>query len=695
MLSSWEQSTRVYRARRTEGPDAGQLVALKVAPNASQAQRERLRREHQIAQNVVSPHIVRTYAVGAGATPPWLAAELIPGRDLRRVAPVRRVDRFLAAAQAIADGLADLHRQGYAHCDIKPENLVAHRSGGLAFVDLGWSRHAGDPEIVVVTGTTGWMAPERHVGGLTVAQEQRADVFSAALTLLFLRTGRHPLDEQPDTAQQMINTHFAWDPAKLDALPATMRLVIARALDYDPEQRPTAEELRAEIREAGARQAGLRPLWWRTRSAKAAGAIVVALAVGAGIVVVLQPKDLRCPLGTYSPDHGDTVLRLGGLIAYTGPTEGRGAAQSAALRLAVGDVRAVGTGPNYQVEEYQLGRNEKDAGDPATDTICGSADALLRNQTDVIIGPAASANTLKVLDTVSAAGALLVSPSNTAPELSTYPDGGRYLRTAASDELQGRALSRQIVDDGGGSVAVLTRDDAYGDGFRDVITRSLTDSGVPVVITESYDPAATDHDDLARRVAGAKPRAVVVVGFEESAWVLRSLIARGVNPQTTRLYGAEGNMSASLPGQVDPTNPGVLAGMRGTTMLPLNPDFRRRLEEILRGPVNELTYAAETYDAVIVVALAAAVAGTPNPDAIARHAVEVTRTGEKCSDYAACLKLINEHRDIDYDGISGPLDFTDAGEPCRVSYPIIQFDAQGTVQRLRTAETTNLCVSMH
>lgn len=693
LLSSPEQSTRVYRARRTEGHDAGHLVALKVVPNASPAQRAGLRREHQIAQAVVSRHVVRTYAVGAEATPPWLAAELIPGGDLRKVAPLRRADRYLAAAQAIADGLVDLHRQGYAHCDIKPENLVAHRSSGLAFVDLSWGRRAGDPEVVVATGTTGWMAPERHTGGLTVAQEQRADVFSAGLTLCFLRTGRHLLHDQPDTAQQMINNHLAWNPADLDVLPPAMRPVIARALDYDPGQRPTAEELRAEIRNAIATQGALRPVWWRTRSAKAA-AITVALAVGAGTVVVgLQPGDPRCPQGTYSPDHGDTVLRIGGLIAHTGPIAGDGGSQSAALRLAVGDVRAAGTSPNYSVEEYQLGRDEKDEGDPATDTICGSVDALLRNQTDVIVGPSLSASTLKVLDTVTAAGSLLVAVS-TAPELSTYPDGGRFLRTSASDELQGRVLGRQIVDDGGGSVAVLNRDDAYGRGFRDVITRSLPESGVPVALTESYDPAASHYDDLARRVAGAQPDVVVLVGFEESAGVLRALIAQGVNPQNTRIYGTEGNMRASLPGQVDQHNPGVLAGMRGTALLSLNLDFRRRLERILGGPVNELTYAAETYDAVIVVALAAAAAGTPNPDAIARQAVAVTRTGEKCSDYAACLELIRQGRDIDYDGISGPLDFTDTGEPCRVSYPIIQFDGQGNVERLRTAEAVNLCVTM-
>ncbi|MGH3564842.1 MAG: ABC transporter substrate-binding protein [Pseudonocardia sp.] len=693
LVSEREQSTQVYRARRTEGPGAGHLLALKTVSHATPAHRAGLRREHQISQAVVSPHIVRTFAVGAGATPPWLAAELVPGRNLRKVAPLRRNDHYLAACQAHVDGLADLHRQGCAHCDIKPENIVYDGFGQLKFVDLMSSRRAGDPGVVEVTGTTGWMAPERHAGGLDLLDEQRADAFSTALTLYFLRTGRHLIDDQPDRAQQMINTHYAWQPESLDVLPAELRPIIARALDYDPTVRPTAEEFRAEIRRAGAVNAAQRPVWWQTRPAQVVAAIAVTLAVGAGIVAAIYPEDSRCPQGAYSSDHGDTVLRIGGLIPRTGPVAGQGPAQSAALRLAVRDVRAAGTSQNYEVEESRPG-DEQDDGDPGTDTICASVDTLLGNQTDVIIGPSLSAGSLKVLDTVVGAGVLLVSPSSTAPELSTYPDGGRFFRTAASDELQARVLGRQILDDGPGAVAVLTRDDAYGDGFRDVLTRSLAESGVPVALTESYGLPPANYDDLAQRVAGARPGTVVLVGFEESDEILRALIAQGVNPQNTRIYGTEGNMRSALPGQVDLDNPGVLAGMRGTTLLPLDPDFRRSVEEIRGGPVIELTYAAETYDAVIVMALAAAAAGTANPDAMARQATAVTRTGEKCSDYASCLELIRQGRDIDYDGISGPLDFNDTGEPCRVSYPIIQFDAQGIVERLRTAEATNLCVTM-
>ncbi len=121
------------------------------------------------------------------------------------------------------------------------------------------------------------MAPERHAGGLTVPEEQRADVFSAGLTLCFLRTGRHLLHDQPDTAQQMINNHLAWNPANLDVLPVAIRPVIARALDYDPVQRSTAEELRAEIRRASATQAALRR--WPTQ-------VVVTAQTGNGEVVL-------------------------------------------------------------------------------------------------------------------------------------------------------------------------------------------------------------------------------------------------------------------------------------------------------------------------------------------------------------------------------------------------------------------------
>jgi ABC-type branched-subunit amino acid transport system substrate-binding protein len=115
------------------------------------------------------------------------------------------------------------------------------------------------------------------------------------------------------------------------------------------------------------------------------------------------------------------------------------------------------------------------------------------------------------------------------------------------------------------------------------------------------------------------------------------------------------------------TTDGDLAGFGATTPFgEITPEFIARLCEVDPG-LEDLNYATETYDAIMITALAVLQAGT---DGIA-HAAEIngiTRDGEKCTTFADCAALIEAGTDIDYDGISGPLTFAGNGEPIVASY---------------------------
>jgi ABC-type branched-subunit amino acid transport system substrate-binding protein len=121
---------------------------------------------------------------------------------------------------------------------------------------------------------------------------------------------------------------------------------------------------------------------------------------------------------------------------------------------------------------------------------------------------------------------------------------------------------------------------------------------------------------------------------------------------------------------------GALAGMVGTTPLPeTTPEveaFQQRMLE--QDPaLVDFNYGPESYDNVIIVALAARIAGT---DGIghANEIVNVTIGGEKCTSYADCIAIIDGgNTDIDYDGISGPLEFSGNGEPTVGSYGVLSF----------------------
>jgi hypothetical protein len=139
----------------------------------------------------------------------------------------------------------------------------------------------------------------------------------------------------------------------------------------------------------------------------------------------------------------------------------------------------------------------------------------------------------------------------------------------------------------------------------------------------------------------------------------------------TNVYGTDGNMGNALGESF--TEDGQLAGMKGTTPLTeLGSDFTDRLMEI-DPDLQDYNYAGETYDAIIITALAAQAAGTVEANTFKDHINGITFGGDKCEDFASCLEILNNGGNVDYDGISGPLAFTDAGEPAVASFGLLQF----------------------
>ncbi|ASW53084.1 ABC transporter substrate-binding protein [Plantactinospora sp. KBS50] len=151
-----------------------------------------------------------------------------------------------------------------------------------------------------------------------------------------------------------------------------------------------------------------------------------------------------------------------------------------------------------------------------------------------------------------------------------------------------------------------------------------------------------------------------------------------------RLYGTDGNMQNSF-GKEFPDQVGILSGMKGTTPLtPLPQDFKDRLHTV-DPKLNDFTYAAESYDAVVISALAAQLAGSTEPAKIARQINGVTTTGQRCDTAAACLKLARSGIDIEYRGISLTRGgFTTAGEPSTASYGTLHFNDSDQIDEAKT-----------
>ncbi|WP_405805325.1 ABC transporter substrate-binding protein [Streptomyces sp. NBC_00210] len=384
--------------------------------------------------------------------------------------------------------------------------------------------------------------------------------------------------------------------------------------------------------------------------------------------------------GAAAPEKdGDGQLKFGYVLPETGPLAFLGPPQIQSMKFAIAAINADGGVLGKPIPAVVSG---DEAGQEAV--AAQSADRVLNSGVDAIIGAAASGMSLAFIDRVTGDGVVQCSGSNTAPTFTDYDDGGFYFRTAPSDALQGPILAKTVLGDGHKRVALVARADDYGKGLLDATKKALEKGGATVVVSETYDPKATNYDQVVQKVKDSKPDATVVISFEEGAQILQGLIEAGLGPDQIGVYGADGLRSEELPSLVSPKDPARLAGMKGTAPASAaNKQFVTELKKFAPS-LKELQFAPQVFDCVTTIALAAEQAKSDDPGKFAKEMVGVTKDGEKCNSFATCKKLIAAGKDIDYDGVSGPLDFTDAGEPGQATIEVYTYNDKGQLQTLRT-----------
>jgi ABC-type branched-subunit amino acid transport system substrate-binding protein len=151
------------------------------------------------------------------------------------------------------------------------------------------------------------------------------------------------------------------------------------------------------------------------------------------------------------------------------------------------------------------------------------------------------------------------------------------------------------------------------------------------------------------------------------------------------LYGTDGVMATSFGNQIKKA--GALSGMSGTAALtPLPRSFKERIKK-LDPTVQEYNYAGETYDAVMIMALAADQAGSTDGRDIAKYIIGTTTLdsrGVNCTTYVSCATAINKGIDIAYRGYSVHDGFTSTGDPSTAEYGTQHFDDSNQIDDQKT-----------
>ncbi|NQX29566.1 ABC transporter substrate-binding protein [Microbacteriaceae bacterium VKM Ac-2854] len=375
-----------------------------------------------------------------------------------------------------------------------------------------------------------------------------------------------------------------------------------------------------------------------------------------------------CASGGGSTDDsssGGLDLKIGTILPQTGSLAVLGPPEIAGVDLAVKDINDADAGLKISV-------TQTDSGDTTTDIATTSATSLLADGVSAIIGAASSGVSKTFIDQVTSAEVVQISPANTSPDFTTYDDGGYYWRTAPSDVLQGRILGNKILADGKTNVSILYMNDAYGTGLESNVKETLEQGGATVGAEEVFEPSATDFNSALTSVLATNPDALVVISFDEIKTIAEQLTAKGFD--FSKLYGTDGNY-----GVIKETDTNVdIAGAQFTNPgVQASESFEADLQALVKEQGNdELTvfsYAPESYDATVLLALAALQGGATDGPTIKDNLQTVSEGGEKCTTYADCAALIADGTDIDYDGLSGPISFDENGDPTEASVSIYKY----------------------
>jgi len=220
---------------------------------------ERFRSELRITRRITHRHVCRMYDLSEDGASLFITMEYIPGEDLAQM--IGRlgklpVEKGFIIARQVCEGLAEVHRLGVVHRDLKPKNIMIDREGNAKIMDFGLARTPHGvrlTEVGQVVGTPSFMSPEQ-LNGETL--DQRTDIFALGVIMYSMLTGLLPFEaESTLTLALQHRTHRPPNPHSLNPrVPEDLGRTILKCLEIDKTVRyASAQDLLADLDKSGRR----------------------------------------------------------------------------------------------------------------------------------------------------------------------------------------------------------------------------------------------------------------------------------------------------------------------------------------------------------------------------------------------------------------------------------------------------------
>lgn len=395
-----------------------------------------------------------------------------------------------------------------------------------------------------------------------------------------------------------------------------------------------------------------------------------------------------CALATVLPavaqDVPELDLRFGVLAGLSGDLAQSGQPWLEAARIGVADLaeRVAALGYADRIKISFVGGEDSQGN--ATGGIEASKKLVSVDGANIIIGDFFSSVTVAAAQSVFIPEEVPAFTGGTAPSITDLnaKTGTTWLwRMAPPDSIQGPVVAKVMgeVLGTGATINVAARNDTYGIGLADAFKTAWTAAGGKIGADVVYNPDSATLDTEAQQLAAGEPDGWFLVTFCGDWGKLKGPLQRTGSWDPKRTFGGDALGGCPVPNE-------TLAGMRNTRGDVTNGESSAAWQELYRAKADPAVpfsaFVAEAFDPPYIAFLAALKAGSSDTNAIREELVAVTGApGVKCNftTLDVCVRAILAGEDVDFEGASGAIAFSEHGDPSIVTYVILESKGDGAL----------------
>jgi branched-chain amino acid transport system substrate-binding protein len=354
-------------------------------------------------------------------------------------------------------------------------------------------------------------------------------------------------------------------------------------------------------------------------------------------------------------------VKIGSLGAITGPIVSLVKEINLAEQAAIDEINAGGgiNGDKAVIVFGDTGCNSQTAVDAANklvniEQVVGIAGALCSGATI----PAAS-------NVAVPAGVVMISPASTSPEITNLKDNDYLYRTAPSDAFQGGVLAKLVLSKGIKKVALTYINNDYGVGLAGTFRETYKAMGGTITADQVHEEKKQSYrSELASLASGGSTKLVIIAMGEGSGMTMIRQSLEGGMFDT--FIGADGMHTDKM---VEGLGADNVRGKLWGTLPSAKPSKQLDNFKAMYGDGKKFKFGspftAQGYDAVMLVALAAQMAGSSDRTAIRDNLRKVSNAPGMIvgpGQWAEAVAAIKAGKDINYEGASGSHEFDAKGE---------------------------------